>query len=219
MKFFLDTGNVAEIRKAADLGMLDGVTTNPSLVMKEGVDHESLIREIVALCSGPVSAEAISLDHDGMMAEARRFVTWAPNVVVKLPLTPEGLRAVRSCASEGIKTNVTLCFSVNQALLAAKAGATMVSPFVGRVDDVGQDGMALIAEILQMFRHYGMATEVLVASVRHPRHVAQAALLGAHICTMPFKILEQLYQHPLTDVGVEKFLKDWEQHRKAVAVV
>ncbi|MEB3205292.1 MAG: fructose-6-phosphate aldolase [Candidatus Sericytochromatia bacterium] len=217
MKFFLDTGNVAEIRKAADLGMLDGVTTNPSLVMKEGVDHEALIREIVAICSGPVSAEAISLDHDGMMAEARRFVTWAPNVVVKLPLTPEGLKAVRTCHAEGIRTNVTLCFSVNQALLAAKAGATMVSPFVGRVDDVGQEGMALIGEILEVYRQYGFATEVLVASVRHPQHVAQAALMGAHICTMPYKILEQLYQHPLTDVGIQKFLKDWEHHRTALA--
>lgn len=217
MKFFLDTGNVAEIRKAAALGMLDGVTTNPSLVMKEGLDHEALIREIVSICDGPVSAEAISLEHDGMMAEARRFVTWAPNVVVKLPLTPEGLKAVRTCHSEGIRTNVTLCFSVNQALLAAKAGATMVSPFVGRVDDVGQEGMALIGEILEVYHNYGFETEVLVASVRHPQHVAQAARLGAHICTMPFKILEQLYQHPLTDVGIQKFLKDWESHRAARA--
>lgn len=215
MKLFLDTGNLAEIREAASWGVLDGVTTNPSLVAKEGdVDFVDLIKEITSIVPGPVSAEAVSLDAEGMMREAREFARWADNVYVKVPLTIEGLKAVKMCKEEGIKTNVTLIFSANQALLAAKAGATLVSPFIGRLDDEGWEGMSLIEEIVQIYANYDYDTEVLVASVRHPVHVTQAAKLGADICTIPFKILKQMYHHPLTDVGIQKFLKDWDSRKQ-----
>ncbi len=215
MKLFLDTGNLSEIREAASWGVLDGVTTNPTLVMKEGdVDFHALIKEITSLVGGPVSAETISLDSEGMLREAREFATWAPNVYVKMPCTIEGLKAVKQCKAEGIHTNVTLVFSSNQALLAAKAGASLVSPFIGRIDDEGWEGMSLIEEIVQIYANYDFATEILVASVRHPVHVSQAAKLGADICTLPFKILKQMYHHPLTDSGIERFLKDWESRKQ-----
>lgn len=215
MRFFLDTGNVEEIKAAVAWGQVDGVTTNPSLVAKEGRDFKQLVMEICQITDGPVSAEVIALDYDGMLKEAREYAKWAPNVVVKLPLTENGLKAVKTVSAEGIKTNVTLCFSANQALLAARAGATYISPFVGRLDDVGQDGMQLIEEILDIYGNYGYETQVLVASVRHPIHVTQAARLGAHVATMPFKVLQQMFKHPLTDIGIEKFLADW---KKAEAV-
>lgn len=213
MKFFLDTANVDEIRQAVAWGQVDGVTTNPSLVAKEGRDFKQVVLEICQLTSGPVSAEVIALDYDGMIREAHEFATWAPNVVIKLPMTENGLRAVKTLAAEGIKTNVTLIFSANQALLAARAGATFVSPFVGRLDDIGQDGMVLIEEILDIYGQYDFETQVLVASVRHPIHVTQAARMGAHVATMPFKVLQQMFKHPLTDIGIEKFLQDWEKSR------
>lgn len=215
MKFFLDTANVDEIKQAAGWGQVDGVTTNPSLVAKEGRDFKQVVKEICEIVSGPVSAEVIALDYETMLKEAREYATWAPNVVIKLPLTEDGLRAVRTLHLEGVKTNVTLCFSANQALLAARAGATYISPFVGRLDDIGQDGMTLIEEILDIYTNYGYETQVLVASVRHPIHVTQAARLGAHVATMPFKVLQQMFKHPLTDNGIEKFLSDW---KKAQAV-
>jgi transaldolase len=215
MKLFLDTGNLSEIREAASWGVLDGVTTNPTLVAKEGdVDFKALIHEITSLVPGPVSAETVSLDAEGMMREAREFAAWAPNVYVKVPLTIEGLKAVKMCKAEGIHTNVTLCFSANQALLAAKAGASLISPFIGRIDDEGWEGMSLIEEIVQIYANYDFDTEILVASVRHPVHVTQAAKLGADICTMPFKVLKQMYHHPLTDIGIERFLKDWESRKQ-----
>lgn len=213
MKFFLDTGNVDEIRQAAAWGQVDGVTTNPSLVAKEGRDFRALVQEICGIVSGPVSAEVIALDYEGMLKEAYEYAKWAPNVIIKLPMTEDGLRAVKQLSQDGIKTNVTLIFSANQALLAARAGATYVSPFVGRLDDVGQDGMTLIEEILEIFGNYGFETQVLVASVRHPIHVTHAARLGAHVATMPFKVLQQLFKHPLTDIGIEKFLADWDKAR------
>ncbi|MDB5099115.1 MAG: transaldolase [Cyanobacteria bacterium RYN_339] len=215
MKFFLDTGNIDEIKQAVAWGQVDGVTTNPSLVAKEGRDFKQLVLEICGITSGPVSAEVIALDYEGMLKEAHEYAKWAPNVVIKLPLTENGLKAVKSLSGEGIKTNVTLCFSANQALLAARAGATYISPFVGRLDDIGQDGMVLIEEILDIYSNYGYETQVLVASVRHPIHVTQAARLGAHVATMPFKVLQQCFKHPLTDLGIEKFLSDW---KKAEAV-
>lgn len=217
MKFFLDTANVDEIRKAVAWGQVDGVTTNPSLVAREGRDFKQVVLEICQLTDGPVSAEVIALDYEGMMKEAREYATWAPNVIIKLPLTEDGLRAVKTCAAEGLKTNVTLCFSANQALLAARAGATYISPFVGRLDDIGQDGMTLIEEILDIYGNYGYETQVLVASVRHPIHVTQAARLGAHVATMPYKVLQMMFKHPLTDKGIEGFLKDWENARSVRA--
>ncbi|HEY9724596.1 MAG TPA: fructose-6-phosphate aldolase [Oscillatoriaceae cyanobacterium] len=213
MKFFLDTANIDEIRQAVQWGQVDGVTTNPSLVAKEGRDFKQVVLEICSLTDGPVSAEVVATDTEGMLKEAHEFAKWAPNVVIKVPMTENGLRAVRQLSDEGIKTNVTLIFSANQALLAARAGATYVSPFVGRLDDVGQDGMVLIEEILDIYGNYGYETQVLVASVRHPIHVTQAARLGAHVATMPFKVLQQLFKHPLTDIGLEKFLADWEKTR------
>ena len=215
MKLFLDTGNLGEIREAASWGILDGVTTNPSLVAKEGdVDFIDLIKEITRIVPGPVSAEAVSLDAEGMMREAREFAKWADNVYVKMPLTIEGLKAAKMCKEERIKTNITLVISANQALLAAKAGASLVSPFIGRLDDEGWEGMSLIEEIVQIYANYNYDTEILVASVRHPVHVTQAAKIGADICTIPFKILKQMYHHPLTDVGIQKFLKDWESRKQ-----
>lgn len=209
MKFFIDTANLAEIKEAKSLGVLDGVTTNPSLVAKEGKDFVVLLKEICSIVNGPISAEVVSMDFDGMMKEGRELAKIHDNIVVKLPLIKDGLKAAKAFRSEGIKTNVTLCFSANQALLAAKAGATFISPFVGRLDDISTDGMQLIEQIVTIYNNYGYETEVLVASVRHPIHVVQAALMGAHVCTMPLKVIDQLIKHPLTDIGLQKFLADW----------
>ncbi len=210
MEFFLDTANLSEIEAGLTLGMVDGVTTNPSLIAKQGKPYLPTVQAIAEMVPGPVSGEVLATDHDGMIDEGRRLASLAENVVVKLPLGPEGLRAVRTLDDEGIKTNVTLCFSANQALLAAKAGATYISPFVGRLDDVGQDGMALIEEIITIYAHYDFDTKVLVASVRHPIHVSQAAQMGAEVVTLPYKTLAQLYRHPLTDTGLAGFLADWQ---------
>lgn len=209
MKVFLDTANVGELREAAKLGFLDGVTTNPTLIAKEKKKFDDVIREICELCPGPVSAECVTEKFDDLMPEARRLAKLAPNVVVKIPLTREGLKAVKACSGEGIKTNVTLCFSANQALFAAKAGATIVSPFIGRLDDAGHEGMDVIRDIVQIYRNYRFATEVLVASIRHPLHVLEAAKCGAHISTMPFAVFDKLISHPLTDKGVAQFLQDY----------
>jgi len=211
LKFFIDTADVAEIKKALDLGLCDGVTTNPSLVAKTGRSFDDVLKEIVSIVHGPVSAEVTAVDFDGMMKEAHVYAKFAPNVVIKVPLILEGLKAVKALTAEGIRTNVTLCFSANQALLAAKAGATYVSPFVGRLDDISEDGMALIAQILEIYRNYDFGTQVLVASVRNPLHVVQAARMGADVATIPFSVLAQLAQHPLTDIGLKKFLADWEK--------
>jgi transaldolase len=211
MKFFIDTADIKEIREAAAMGLVDGVTTNPSLVAKTGRKFRDVLVEICDIVKGPVSAEVTSTQYDGIMREARELAALRNNVVVKIPLIPEGLKAVRSCADEGIRTNVTLCFSGTQALLAAKAGASYISPFVGRLDDVATDGMQLISEILEIYDNYDFATEVLVASVRHPMHVQQAARMGAHVATCPFSVLLQLSKHPLTDLGLAKFLSDWEK--------
>ncbi|NVB79303.1 MAG: fructose-6-phosphate aldolase [Kofleriaceae bacterium] len=211
MKFFIDTADIKEIREAAAMGLVDGVTTNPSLVAKTGKKFKDVLLEICDVVKGPVSAEVVGTKYDDMMKEAREYAALRPNIVVKIPLIPEGLKAVRTCTDEGIKTNVTLCFSATQALLAAKAGATYISPFVGRLDDISSDGMQLISEILEIYDHYGFMTEVLVASVRHPMHVQQAARMGAHVATCPLSVLLQLAKHPLTDIGLAKFLADWEK--------
>ncbi|HTR55571.1 MAG TPA: fructose-6-phosphate aldolase [Kofleriaceae bacterium] len=211
MKFFIDTADVKEIREAAAMGLVDGVTTNPSLVAKTGRKFRDVLIEICDIVKGPVSAEVTATQYDGIMREARELAGLRNNIVVKIPLIPEGLKAVRTCADEGIRTNVTLCFSATQALLAAKAGASYISPFVGRLDDVSTDGMQLIGEILEIYDNYDFATEVLVASVRHPMHVHQAARMGAHVATCPFSVLLQLSKHPLTDLGLAKFLSDWEK--------
>jgi transaldolase len=211
MKFFIDTADVREIKEAAAMGLVDGVTTNPSLVAKTGRKFGDVLLEICDLVTGPVSAEVVGTTFDEMMREAKHLAGLRPNIVVKIPLIPEGLKAVRACTDAGIKTNVTLCFSANQALLAAKAGASYISPFVGRLDDVSYDGMELIADIMQIYENYGFATEVLVASVRHPIHVLQAAKLGAHVATCPLSVLIQLSKHPLTDAGLARFLADWEK--------
>lgn len=211
MKFFLDTANVEQIKKASELGMVDGITTNPTLVMKEGSDHKKIISEIAKVIKGPISVEGAADTHDELVKEAEEFTKWAPNVVFKLPMTKEGLRAVRTLSKKGIKTNVTLVFSLSQALLVAKAGATYVSPFVGRLDDISEDGMRLIEEMVKMYRNYGFKTEILVASVRHPIHVCQAALAGADICTLPAEVLEKMWSHPLTDKGFAMFK---EHHKK-----
>jgi len=211
MKFFIDTANIQEIKKANEWGLVDGVTTNPSLVSKEGREFKELVKEICSIVDGPISAEAMSLDADGMIKEATELSKIHKNIVVKIPMTLEGLKAVKVVAKEGIKTNVTLVFSPTQALMAAKAGATYASPFVGRLDDISHNGMDLVSQILSIYENYDFATEVIVASVRHPLHVVDAALLGAHIATIPFKVIEQLSKHPLTDIGIERFLKDWEK--------
>ncbi|MEO8843216.1 MAG: fructose-6-phosphate aldolase [Kofleriaceae bacterium] len=211
MKFFIDTADVKEIREAAAMGLVDGVTTNPSLVAKSGRKFRDVLLEICDIVKGPVSAEVTSVKHDDMMKEARELSKLRTNIVVKIPLIPEGLKAVRTCTEEGIKTNVTLCFSATQALLAAKAGAAYISPFVGRLDDIATDGMQLVGEILEIYDNYGFETEVLVASVRGPMHVQAAARMGAHVATCPFPVLMQLAKHPLTDSGLKKFLEDWEK--------
>ena len=211
MKFFIDTANIEEIKKAKELGMLDGVTTNPTLVSKEGRDFDELIKEICSIADGPVSAEVVSTDSEGMIDEARGLARLADNIVVKIPLIKEGLKAVRTLTGDGIKTNVTLCFSAIQALMAAKAGAAYISPFVGRLDDISHKGMDLVEQILVIYENYGFDTEVIVASIRNPLHVVDAALMGADIATIPYKVMEQLIKHPLTDIGLEKFLADWKK--------
>jgi transaldolase len=211
MKFFIDTANVEEIRKTNDLGLLDGVTTNPTLVSKEGREFKGLIEEICSIVDGPVNAEVVSTDAEGMISEARDLAKLADNIVVKIPLIEEGLKAVKVLAAEGIKTNVTLCFSPTQALMAAKAGAAYVSPFVGRLDDISSTGMDLVEQIITIYDNYGFDTEIIVASIRNPTHVVDAALMGADIATIPYKVIQQLIKHPLTDICLEKFLADWKK--------
>ncbi len=214
MKFFLDTANLKEIRTVAGWGILDGVTTNPSLVAKEGLKFEDLIREITAVVSGPVSVECVSDAAPEIIKEGRELAKLAPNIAVKIPITIEGLRAIKVLSGEGIMVNTTLIFSSSQALLAAKAGAKFVSPFIGRLDDISQEGMGLIEEIVTIFGNYRFTTEVIVASIRHPRHVVEAALLGADICTIPYAVIEKLAKHPLTDLGIARFLADWGKVKK-----
>ncbi len=211
MKFFIDTAEIEEIKEAASLGILDGVTTNPSLVSKTGKDFRKLLDEILKIVDGPVSAEVISTDYNGIVKEGRELSAIHKNIVVKVPLIKEGLKAVKTLSEEGVNTNVTLCFSPSQALLAAKAGASYISPFVGRLDDISINGMDLISQIVQIYRNYNYETEVLVASIRHPLHLVEAALMGADVCTMPFGVINKLFNHPLTDVGLEKFLSDWKK--------
>lgn len=215
MKLYLDTGNVDEIREAVSYGLVDGVTTNPSLVSKEGRDFNDLLLEICGLVDGPISAEVVSMEAEDMVKEGRELAKIHKNIVVKVPLILEGLKATKQLASEGIRVNVTLCFSPTQALLAAKAGAWCVSPFIGRLDDISSDGMELIDQILTIYENYDFDTQVLVASVRHPQHVVEAALLGGHICTMPYSVFKQLVKHPLTDSGLQKFLADWEGRKNS----
>ncbi len=217
MKFFIDTANLKEIREAHDMGVLDGVTTNPSLCAKEGVsDFDAFIGEICDIVQGPVSAEVVSTDYKGMMDEAHRVAKISEHVVVKVPLIKEGIKAIKTLSEEGIKTNCTLCFSPSQALVAAKAGATYISPFVGRLDDISTDGMRLIQEIVTIYSNYGFDTEVLVASIRGPIHLVEAAQMGADVATMPFGVIENLVKHPLTDIGLEKFLADWDKLQKSL---
>jgi transaldolase len=216
MKFFLDTANLEEIREGAALGLIDGVTTNPSLIAKEGeVDFHQHIANICEIVEGDVSAEVTSLDLEGMLREGRDYARIAPNVVVKCPLTRDGLKATRALTDEGFKVNVTLCFSAAQAILAAKAGAAYISPFLGRLDDVGQNGLLLLAEIVEIYDNYDWTTEVLAASLRHPIHVIEAARIGADVATMPFKVIEQMMKHPLTDKGLDQFLADWRKSGRA----
>lgn len=211
MKFFIDTADIAEIREAAALGLVDGVTTNPSLVAKTGRRFEDVIREICEVVDGPISAEVISTDAPGIIAEAKKLAKIHENIVVKVPLIAEGLKAVRWCSEHNIATNVTLCFSPLQALLAAKAGADYISPFVGRLDDIAHDGMEIVQQIVEIYENYNFDTEILVASVRHPGHILEAARMGADICTVPFSVLQQMVKHPLTDIGLAKFLADWQK--------
>jgi transaldolase len=211
MKFFIDTANVKEIREAASLGVVDGVTTNPSLIAKEGRDFRQVISEICSIVDGPISAEAVSLEADTMVAEAEDLAKIHPNIVVKLPMTRDGLKATKVLAGRGIRVNMTLVFSPMQALLAAKVGAAYVSPFVGRLDDISHYGMDLVRQIMTIYTNYGFGTEVIVASVRNPLHVVDAAMAGAHIATIPFAVIDQLAKHPLTDIGIEKFLADWKK--------
>lgn len=210
MKLYLDTANVKEIQEGANLGLIDGVTTNPSLVAKEGRSFKEMLLEICNMVDGPISAEVVGVESEAMIREGRDLAKVHKNIVVKVPLIPEGLRATKKLSAEGIRVNVTLCFSPTQALLAAKAGAWCVSPFIGRLDDVSSDGMALIRQIVTIYENYDFKTQVLVASVRHPQHVVEAALAGGHICTMPYSVFQQLVKHPLTDIGLKKFLADWE---------
>ena len=214
MKFFIDTANLQEIKKGVEMGMVDGVTTNPSLIARENKPFEEIVAEICKIVDGPVSAEVVSLAAEGMLDEARKLAKLAENIVIKIPMIVEGLKAVKQLTAEGIKTNVTLVFSAAQALLAAKAGATYVSPFVGRLDDIGNPGMDLISDIVTIYDNYGYQSEIIVASIRSPQHVVDAALIGADIATIPFKVIAQLAKHPLTDIGVEQFLADWEKRKK-----
>ena len=214
MKFFIDTANLEEIKKAVDMGMVDGVTTNPSLIARENKPFVEIIKEICKVVDGPISAEVIALDAEGMVREGRELAAIHANIVIKIPMTTEGLKAVKQLADEKIKTNVTLVFTASQALMAAKAGASYASPFVGRLDDISQNGMDLVSDIMNIYDNYGYATEVIVASIRNPNHVVDAALLGAHIATIPFKVIAQLARHPLTDLGMEQFLADWEKRAK-----
>ncbi len=211
MKFFIDTANIDEIREANSWGVIDGVTTNPSLIAKEGRDFVEVIKEITSIVDGPISAEVVSEDSEGMIKEARPLSKLHKNIVIKIPMTVEGMKAVKVLSADGIKTNVTLVFSPVQALIAAKAGATYVSPFVGRLDDISHYGMDLVHHILEIFDNYGYSTEIIAASIRHPIHVLESALAGCHIATIPFSILKKLFNHPLTDKGIEKFLSDWEK--------
>lgn len=211
MRLFLDTANVEEIRTAARWGIIDGVTTNPSLVAREGRDFREALMEIAQIVDGPLSAEVVSLEADAMVAEAEHLASWHPNIVIKVPMTPEGVQATGLLSRKGIRTNVTLCFSANQALLAAKAGATYCSIFLGRLDDAGSEGMEPVRQAVQIYETYDLPTQIIAASIRHPMHVVEAALAGAHVATVPFKVLEQCFRHPLTDVGLERFLKDWEK--------
>jgi len=213
MKFFIDTANIFEIKQAVEMGMVDGVTTNPSLIAKEGRKFEDILKDICKVVDGPVSAEVISLDVKGMVAEGKKLAKLSDNIVIKVPMTIDGLKAVKQFAAAGIRTNVTLVFSASQALLAAKAGAAFISPFVGRLDDISENGMDLISNIMTILDNYGFASEVIVASIRHPMHVVESALIGADIATIPFKVIEQLAKHPLTDLGVEKFLADWQKRK------
>lgn len=211
MKIFIDTANLDQIKEINSWGILDGVTTNPTLVAKEGCDFETRVRDICQVVDGPISAEAVSMEAEGMVKEARQLSKIHKNIIVKIPMTSEGLKAVKVLSKEGIRTNVTLVFSPNQALLAAKAGATYVSPFVGRLDDISHDGMALVRDIVTIFRNYGFKTQVIAASMRHPVHVTEAALAGAHVATIPYDVLKKMLKHNLTDEGIQKFLKDWEK--------
>ena len=215
MEFFLDTADIQEIETGLEWGMVNGITTNPTLIAKQGKAYLATVQEIARLVPGPVSGEVLATEFDEIMEQGRRLAGLAENVVVKVPLTPPGLRAVAKLLEEGIRTNVTLCFSAAQALIAAKAGAAYISPFVGRLDDVGEDGMELIEKVVSIYQNYEFDTKVLVASVRHPVHVVQSALLGADVATLPFKVLEQLYKHPLTDVGLDRFLSDWKKTGKS----
>jgi transaldolase len=214
MKLYLDTANVKEIQEGASLGLIDGITTNPSLVAKEGGSFKEMLLEICNMVDGPISAEVVGIESDAMIKEGRDLAKIHKNIVVKVPLIPEGLRATKRLSAEGIRVNVTLCFSPSQALLAAKAGAWCVSPFIGRLDDVSSDGMELIRQIVTIYDNYDYKTQVLVASVRHPQHVVEAALAGGHICTMPYSVFQQLVKHPLTDIGLKKFLADWDKMGK-----
>jgi transaldolase len=211
MKFFIDTADVKEIREAQEMGVLDGVTTNPSLVAKTGRKFRDVLEDIVKIVDGPVSAEVVSIDHEGMLKEAKELSSIHKNIVVKLPMIPEGLKALKVCVDKGIKTNVTLVFQASQALLVGKIGATYVSPFVGRLDDISVNGMDLIRQIKTIYTNYGFKTQILVASVRHPVHLVEAAMMGADVATIPFKVIQQLTAHPLTDIGLKNFLKDWEK--------
>ena len=214
MKFFIDTANITEIKKAVEMGMVDGVTTNPSLIAREDKPFEEILKEICETVDGPISAEVVSLEAEGMLEEGRKLAEIHPNIVIKVPMIIEGLKAVKQFAAEGIKTNVTLVFSSAQALLAAKAGASFVSPFIGRLDDISQTGMDLVADIMNIYDNYGYQTEVIVASVRNPLHVMESALIGADIATIPYKVIAQLAKHPLTDIGMENFLADCEKRKK-----
>lgn len=212
MKIFLDTANLEEIKKGVEWGIVDGVTTNPTLISKEGAEFKQRVKEICDLVKGPVSAEVVSLDYEGMVKEARELSQLSEYVVIKIPMTPDGIRAVKTLSAEGIKTNVTLVFSPAQAILAAKAGATYVSPFIGRMDDLSNDGMRMLGEIVEIYDNYGFETEIIAASIRHPMHVVEAALMGVDIVTMPFAVLEKLFKHPMTDLGIERFMNDWKKY-------
>ena len=214
MKIFIDTANIDKIKKANEWGVIDGVTTNPTLVAREGKDFRTVIDEILNVVDGPISVEVISTDAEGMVKEALETSQWSENVVVKVPMIPEGLKAIKILSDKGIKTNATLIFSVNQALLAAKAGATYVSPFIGRLDDLGQDGMQMVRDLVGIYNLYDIKTEIIVASVRSPMHVMESAKAGAHVATIPFGVIEKMFKHPLTDSGLESFLSDWEKSHK-----